>query len=120
MKRLKRIYLGVLFLWLLACGVRWLMPYCGGNYSCYYTGGEYCFCSYNAEDKMRKVPACRYAELNRRLEAAHPGALYFFYPSKKHHWVGKLFVVPLQRDYYVEMPPDARAVLDAWMQKIEG
>ncbi len=117
MKWLKHIYLAVLFLWLLACGVRWLLPYFGEYYSLYYTGGKICFCCYDDKDKMGKVPASRYAELNRQLETLHPGARYFFYPDKNDEWVGEMFVVPVQRDF-VKMPPDVEAALHDWKQEM--
>lgn len=117
MKWLKRIYLSVLFLWLLACGVRGLMPYFGGYYSLYHTRGDCFCCSYNTNDTMSKVPACRYAELNGRLEARHPGARYFFYPDKNAEWVGEMFAVPVQREL-VCLPSEAAALLHAWKQEI--
>lgn len=80
MKLAKRIYLGLLGLWLLACGVRALLPWLGNYQDMRFASGAFYTSAHDCNEAAGTLPASIFAELNKRLEATQPDTLFFLSP----------------------------------------
>lgn len=118
MKRIAfRIYVGLLLLWLLACGLRALLPQWGNYHNCS-TLRELeppCFCTdcsgLSAYYHLHGVPLAEYAELSKRLEQAQPGTRFFCGP-------GNIVLLTPQDEAAPELTPSAQAELVAWIHEV--
>lgn len=109
-----RIYIGLLLLWLLACGLRVLLPRWGNYYSCS-TLREWeppCFCTdcsgLSAYYHLNGVPLAEYAALSKRLEQAQPGTQFFCSP-------GNIVLLTPSGKAAPKLTPAAQAELIAWI-----
>lgn len=121
MKRIAiRIYIGLLLLWLLACGLRVLLPRWGNYYSCSTLRERepLCFCTDcrgpSAYYHLNGVPLAEYAALSKRLERAQPGTQFFCCP-------GNIVLLTPSGKAATQLTPAARAELSAWIfeQKLQ-
>ena len=69
MKLAKRIYLGLLGLWLLACIIRVLIPWLGNYQTKQFISGHFYISGVESNAVTGAQPASVFAELNKRLEA---------------------------------------------------
>lgn len=116
MKLAKRIYLGLLGLWLLACSIRALIPWLGNYQTKQFISGSFYISGVESNAVTGAQPASVFAELNKRLEAAQPDTRFFCSPwEESGEYYCQALILKSVRAEAPELSPVARKVLQEWV-----